>query len=60
MLKAGDHVPGIPLLEVAGNGLVVVPEHNGLIGVKVGVTFGVITICKVVVFAHWVPLGVKV
>ena len=52
MLKAGDQVPGIPLLEVAGNGLVVVPERNALIGVKVGVTFGVITICKVVVFAH--------
>jgi hypothetical protein len=60
LLNAGDHVPLIPLVDVDGNGLVVVPAHKGVIAAKVGVVLGVITICNVVVVAHWLAFGVNV
>jgi len=46
LFKAGDQVPRIPLLEVVGKGLKVVPSQTGAIGVNVGVTFGLTIIEK--------------
>ena len=60
LLKAGDQVPVIPLVATEGSGFAVVPIHSGAIVLKVGVTFGVIAMVSVVVFAHSVPKGVKV
>src|SRR5437763_353920 len=37
LLRAGDHVPLIPLLEVVGSGDKVAPEQIGATGVNVGV-----------------------
>ena len=42
----------MPLFDVVGNGDNVAPEHIAATGVKVGVTFGLTTICSVVVVAH--------
>ena len=36
---AGDQVPEIPLFELVGNALIVVPEQKGPTCVKVGVVF---------------------
>ena len=37
LLKLGDHVPLIPLVEIVGRGeLVIIPSHIGQIGSKVG------------------------
>ena len=58
--KAGDHVPVMPLVEVVGIGVKVVPEQIGATAVNVGVIFGLTVIVKVVVVAHWPALGVKV
>src|ERR1043165_5218927 len=58
--KAGAHVPEMPLLEVVGNGDKVAPEQIGATAVKVGVTFGLTVIVKVVVVAHCPALGVNV
>ena len=52
MFKAGDQVPVIPLLDVVGSALSVVPEHIGATAVNVGVTIGLTVIVNVVVFAH--------
>ena len=37
LLRAGDHVPVIPLLDVVGNGAKVAPAQIGPTGLKVGV-----------------------
>ncbi|MET3886021.1 hypothetical protein [Niastella sp. OAS944] len=58
--KAGDQVPGIPLLDEVGNGERVAPEHIGATAVNVGVTVGLTVIVNVVVVAHCPALGVKV
>ena len=50
----------MPLMEVVGNGVNVVPEHIAATGLKVGVTFGVTVIVKVVVVAHCPAVGVNV
>ena len=50
--SAGDHVPVMPLFEVVGNDGNGAPEHIAATGVKAGVTFGLTTICSVVVVAH--------
>jgi hypothetical protein len=50
--KAGAHVPVIPLLDVVGSGASVAPEHIGATALKVGVTFGLTVMVKVVVVAH--------
>ena len=50
----------IPLLLIVGNALNVPPVHIAATAVKVGVTFGLTVIVRVVVFAHSVTAGVKV
>ena len=50
--KAGAQVPVMPLLEVVGNAVRMVPEQIGAIAVKVGTTFGFTVIVNVVVVAH--------
>ena len=50
--STGDHEPVIPLFEVAGNGVNVVPEHIGAIALKVGVTLVFTLIVSVAVVAH--------
>jgi len=58
--KAGTHVPVMPLLEVVGNGVSVVPEQIGAIAVNVGVILLLTVIVNVVVVAHCPGSGVKV
>jgi hypothetical protein len=58
--KTGAQVPVMPLVDVVGNGASVPPEHIVATGLKVGVTFGVTVIVKVVVVAHWPGVGVNV
>jgi hypothetical protein len=60
LFKAGAHNPVIPLLEVVGSGVSVVPVQMGAIALKVGVIFGLTVIVKVVVVAHCPGSGVKV
>ena len=60
LFKAGAQVPVMPLLEVVGNALRVAPEQIGATALKVGVTFGLTVIVKVVVVAHCPAVGVKV
>ena len=52
LLKAGAHVPVIPLVEVVGNALNVPPEHIAATGVNVGTTLGLTVTVNVVVVAH--------
>ena len=52
LFNAGDHVPVMPLFDVVGNADKVAPLQIAATGVKVGVTFGLTTICNVVVVAH--------
>ena len=58
LLKAGDQVPVIPFVEVAGSGSGA-PGHTE-IALKVGVTKGVTVTVNVVVEAHCPALGVNV
>ena len=51
-MRAGAHVPVMPLLDVVGNGVNVAPEQIGATGVNVGVTPVLTVIVKVVVVAH--------
>ena len=60
LFRAGDHVPLIPLVEVVGNADKVAPEQIGATATKVGVTFGLTVIVKVVVVAHCPAVGVNV
>ena len=52
MLKAGDHVPVIPFVEVLGNGLTEIPVQSGEIAAKFGIVRGIIEIVNVVDVAH--------
>ena len=52
MFKAGAQLPVMPLLEVVGRAVRVVPEQIGATAVNVGVMFGFTTIVNVVVAAH--------
>jgi len=52
LFSAGVHVPVIPLLDVVGSAVSVVPEQIGATVVNVGVMFGLTVIVKVVVVAH--------
>ena len=58
----GLHVPVIAgtFVELVGNAGIAAPEQYGPTAAKVGVTFGVIVIVKVVVLAHNPAVGVKV
>ena len=58
--KAGDQVPVIPLFDVVGNAVSVVPAQIGATAVNVGVMFGLTVIVSVVVVAHCPAVGVKV
>ena len=49
LTTAGSQVPVIPFVDVVGNVGATVPEHIGFTAAKVGVTFGVTVISKVVV-----------
>ncbi len=60
MFNAGDHVPLIPLIEVVGKADKVAPEQMAATEAKVGVTFGLTVIVKVVLVAHCPAVGVKV
>ena len=59
LIKAGLHVPEMPLFEVRGNAGGVEFWHNGPICVNVGVMLFDITIAIVAVAAHWPAAGVK-
>lgn len=50
--RAGDHVPEMPLLEVAGKGDKVPPTHIGATAVKTGVVIGFTVMVSVCVIAH--------
>jgi hypothetical protein len=60
LFKDGDHVPVIPLLDVVGKALKVVPLQIAGACVKVGVTLGFTVIVIVSVVAHCPTVGVKV
>ncbi len=60
LFKAGDQVPLIPFVDVVGNADRVAPAHIGATAAKLGVTFGLTVIVKVVVVAHCPTVGVKV
>ena len=57
---AGDHVPAIPLVEVARSVGAVAPLHIGAIALKVGVVSGVTVTVSVVLVAHCPEFGVNV
>lgn len=60
LFSAGLQLPVIPLLEVVGKGLRVLPLQIGATCVNVGLTIGLTTMVMVVVVAHCPGLGVKV
>ena len=60
LFSAGDHVPVIPSSDVVGKGASTLPEQNGAIAAKVGMTAGLTVIVNVVVMAHCPAVGVKV
>jgi hypothetical protein len=59
-LRAGDHEPVIPLLEVVGRAVSVDPAHIGAIALNVGVMLELTAIVSVVTVAHWPGSGAKV
>lgn len=60
LTTAGFQVPVIPLLDVSGKTGLVVPKHNGAMGVKLGVRIGLTVTFNVVFVAHCPASGVKV
>jgi len=52
LFSAGAHVPVIPLLDVVGSAVSVVPEQMGATALKVGAILGLTVMVKVVVVAH--------
>ena len=60
LFKDGDQVPVMPLVEVVGKGESGSPEQMGATAAKVGVTFGLTVIVKLVVIAHCPAVGVNV
>ena len=52
MLRAGNHEPVIPLVEVVDKANKTPPEQIGATAAKVGVTLALTVIVKVVVVAH--------
>ena len=52
LFNAGLQLPVMPLIDVVGNAASTAPEQIGATAVKVGVTFGLTVIVKVVVVAH--------
>ena len=60
LLKVGDQVPLIPLLERVGKGAKISPEQIGPTALNVGVTLGFTVIVIVFVVAHCPAVGVNV
>jgi len=60
LFKAGLQLPLMPLVDVVGSAAKAPPEQIAATGAKVGVTFGLTVIVKVVVVAHCPAVGVKV
>ena len=60
MFRAGDQVPGIPLLDVVGKGARVAPEQIGATAVKEGVTTALIVNDVVAVTPGQPPAGAMV
>jgi len=61
LFNAGLHVPVMPFVDVNGSTGATAPEQIGVTAAKVGVTFGVMVISKVVAaVAHWPTAGVNV
>ena len=58
--NAGDQVPAMPLVDVAGNADKTVPEQIEAIAANAGVILGVTEIVSVVVVAHCPAVGVNV
>ena len=52
MSRAGDQLPVMPLLDMAGNAARVAPAHVGATAVNVGVVLLLTVIVKVAVVAH--------
>ena len=52
LFNAGLQVPVMPLIDVVGNAAKAPPEQIAATAAKVGVTFGLTVIVKVVVVAH--------
>ena len=52
LLNAGDQVPVIPLVDVKGNVGAAAPLHIAVIGLNVGVMFGLTVTLNVAVVAH--------
>ena len=60
LFNAGAHVPVIPLLDVVGNGAIVVPAHTAATALKVGAWFALTVMVNCAVVAHWPAVGVNV
>ena len=60
LLKVGDQVPLIPLLERVGKGAKISPEQIGPTPLNIGVTLGFTGIDMVVAVAHCPAVGVNV
>jgi hypothetical protein len=60
LFKAGAQVPVIPFKDVVGRAERTPPEQMGATAAKVGTTFGLTVMVKVVVMAHSPAVGVNV
>ena len=60
MLRAGDHEPVMPLIDVVGNGASAAPEQIAAIGLNVGVTLGLTVMVNIAVVVHCPAVGVNV
>ena len=60
LIVAGDHVPVIPSVDINGNVGGLLLRHNGPIGLKFGVRFGLTNISMVKIEAHSEISGVNV
>ncbi len=60
LIKAGLHVPVMPLLDVKGSAGAIELRQSEPNGLNVGVTLGVTVISIVVGVAHWPASGVNV
>jgi hypothetical protein len=60
LFNAGDQVPVIPLIEVAGSAERAAPEQIGATAANVGVTFGLTVIVPLAVAVPQPPVNVTV
>ena len=59
LITAGNHVPVMPLGEVAASVGATDPSQNGAIAAKLGITVGLTVTLRVCVVAHCPAAGVK-